>query len=77
MTVTIDEMCRLVALQLGLPEVAADDMILEDLGAESVDVMNIVAAVEDRYRITIDEGEIPDLRTAADLLARVRRGEAE
>jgi acyl carrier protein len=72
MTVSLDDVRDLVALQLGRRAVAADDRLVEDLGAESMDVMNVVAAAEDRYGVTIDEDEVPELRTAADLYERVR-----
>ena len=70
--VTIAEICSLVGLQLGLDRVGADDDLVSDLGAESADLVNLVAAVEDRYGIAIDEEELPDVKTAADLLERVR-----
>jgi acyl carrier protein len=47
--------------------VAAEDRLLEDLGARSLDQVNVVAALEDRYGIEIGEDELPDLRTVADL----------
>ncbi len=72
--VTIDEICKLVALQLGKRRVAADERLVEDLGAESLDVVNLVARLEERYDLTIDETELPDLRTATDLYERVRAG---
>lgn len=74
MAVTIDDVRSLVAVQLGRRRVAADDRLVEDLGAESLDLVNIVAALEDRYGIDIPEEEIADLRTVADLHARVLRG---
>lgn len=63
----MDEIITLVSLQLGIRNVNAEDRIVEDLGAESADVANIIAAIEDRFRITIDEAEIADIRTVADL----------
>jgi acyl carrier protein len=74
MTVTLEEIRNLVGRQLGTSRVAREALIVEDLGAESVDLMNIVAALEDRYGIAIDEGELPDLRTVGDLFERVRAG---
>jgi len=70
--VTIEEIEKLVAVQLGRRGVTADDRIVEDLGAESLDVVNIVATLEERYQITIEEVELPDLVTVADLYACVR-----
>lgn len=72
MRITLDDVRDLVALQLGRRTVEAGDRLVEDLGAESLDVMNVVAAAEDRYGVSLDESEIPDLRTVADLYQRVR-----
>lgn len=71
MKVTLDGVRELVALQLGRRSVAAGDRLVEDLGAESMDVLNVVASAEDRYGVAIDEGEVPELRTVADLYERV------
>jgi acyl carrier protein len=71
-TPTLEDVRRLVALQLGRRAVAAEDRLVEDLGAESVDLVNVVATAEERYGVTIDEAELPELRTVADLYERVR-----
>ncbi len=70
--VKIDDICSLVCLQLGLPRVGEDDHLLSDLGAESIDVVNLIAALEDRFGVAIAEDEIPDLNTVKDLFHRVR-----
>jgi acyl carrier protein len=46
---------------------------LEDLGIDSLDGLRIVAAVEKRYGIVIDEAEIARIRTMPDILGLVRR----
>ena len=67
------EILELVALQLGADAVRPEDRLAEQLGAESADVLNLVATLEDRYRIEIDEEEIPGLSTVADVVEFVRR----
>lgn len=74
MTVTIDDILELVRLQLGRTEVRAEDELQADLGAESADVANLVAVLEDRYGVEIDEEELPDLVTVEDLHRRVVEG---
>ena len=68
----IEEVQSVVALQLGRSEVQATDRIVEDLGAESADVVNIVAALEDKYGIAVDESELQNVRTVSDLDDLVR-----
>jgi acyl carrier protein len=69
--VVMDEIKKLVSLQLGVREVAEDSLLVEDLSAESADVANIVAALEDKYQITVKESEIAKIRTTVDLFELV------
>lgn len=69
---TLDQIRSLVCLQLGLTQVGDDDHLATDLGAESADVVNVIAAVEDKYDLEIAEDEIPDIETVRDLYERVR-----
>jgi acyl carrier protein len=73
MTIGADDVVELVRIQLGASDVQREDRFQEDLDAESADLLNIVAAAEDRWRITIGEEELIELRTVNDLLALVRR----
>ena len=69
--ITLEDILKLVSLQLGKRNPQADDRLVEDLGAESVDLMNIVAAVEAKYGVAIKESEIARVATARELLALV------
>src|SRR5205823_11698100 len=71
--VTVEEISTLVGVQLGKRGVKPDDRFLEDLGAESMDVVNIAAAIEDKYRIRIKESEIAGIRTPSDLLRLIQK----
>jgi acyl carrier protein len=73
MNVTLEEISTLVSLQLGKRKVHAADRIVEDLGAESADVANIIATLDEKYQIEIDEADIPAVRTVTDLFELVRR----
>lgn len=69
----IDEQVReIVTVQLGAEAVAPEARLLEELGAESADLLNLVAALEDRFAIEIAEEEIPGLATVADVQELVR-----
>ena len=70
---TVEEIAELVATQLGVARALPEDLIIEDLGAESADLVNIIAAVEDKYRVSVDEAEVLDVRTVADLHELVRK----
>jgi acyl carrier protein len=73
MTVTIDDLLGLVGLQLGARRVRPDDRLIEDLGAESADVVNILALVEERYGVFVDDQRLPGIRTVGDLHDEILR----
>ena len=64
---TAEEIRNLVGRQLGLRDVRLEDDIAADLGAVSADIINIVAALEDLYKVVIGEEELPDIRTVEQL----------
>ncbi len=67
----MDDLINIVSLQLGERDVFPENHFVEDLGAESMDIVNIIAAVEDKFAIKIREDEISDIRTLPDLLRLV------
>ena len=73
MQVDLDDVTAMIRTQLGIPSVSGDARIVEDLGAESADIVNLIATVEDKYRISIDEGELPAVHTVADVVSLVTR----
>jgi acyl carrier protein len=67
MVVTMEEIQTLVRLQLGRRKVFAEDRFMEDLGAESADLVNLIATVEDKFNISFDEADISRVRTVQQL----------
>ena len=61
--VSLEDIKRIVSLQMGIRGVGDEDRFLEDLGAESLDVLNIIAAIEKKYKVSIKDSEIPELQT--------------
>lgn len=70
MTIQMEDIFHLIKVTLGVRQVGPEDRIVEDLGAESADIANILAAVEDKFGVYIDEEDIADIRTVADLHTR-------
>lgn len=73
MNVKIEDILKITKLQLGQKNISEDDRFMEDLGAESADVVNIVASVEDKYDISFDDEDISDVRTVRELFDRARK----
>jgi len=64
---TLEKVSTLVRIQLGVRNVNGADRFMEDLGAESVDLVNIIAAAETAFDVTFDEDHLPGVRTVNDL----------
>jgi len=59
------------------PERVSTQARLEDLGLDSLDGLRIVAAVEKRFGIVIDEADITSIRTMPDIIRLVERHSGE
>ena len=61
--------CTLVADQLGVDvaEVTPDASILDDLGADSLDVVELVMSLEDAFDIEVPDEEVEGMRTIGDI----------
>ncbi len=59
----------IVSEQLGVDasEVTAESFILEDLGADSLDVVELVMAIEDAFDIEVPDAAVETLATVGDL----------
>ena len=68
---SLDEIIKLLKIQLGLKKIKADDKFYEDLGAESADIVNIIVLVEDKFEIIFPESEIPKIVSVRDLYSSV------
>jgi acyl carrier protein len=48
-------------------EIADDAYVLEDLGADSLDVVEMLMTLEDEMNITIPDDDVAGLRTVKDI----------
>lgn len=67
------DVIAIVETTLGRRGVRLEDRLIQDLGAESMDLVALAAALEDRYGIAIAEEELPRLERVADLVAHAER----
>ncbi len=65
-----EKIVNIIVDQLGCDEssVTEEAGILEELGADSLDVVEIMMAIEENFGITIPDEEIPSLKTIRDLM---------
>ncbi|SFV74499.1 Acyl carrier protein [hydrothermal vent metagenome] len=69
----IDEIKEVVVEQLSVnaDEVKEDSKFVEDLGADSLDVVELVMALEEKFDIEIPDDEAEKIQTVADVVAYV------
>ncbi len=66
----IDKVKELVAEQLGISKdtITAESNIVEDLGADSLDVIEMLMTLEDEYGITIPDEKIGQIKTIGQIV---------
>jgi acyl carrier protein len=71
MASVFDRVRARVAHQLGVEEetVAAESSFVEDLGADSLDVVELVMALEDEFKIEIPDEQAEKIVTVGDAVA--------
>ncbi len=52
--------------------ITADTNIMEDLGADSLDVVDMLMSLEDEFDVEIPDEEIEKMRTVADVVAYIK-----
>ncbi len=65
-----EKIVNIVVEQLGCDEgiVTEDASILDDLGADSLDVVEMLMAVEENFGISVPDEDIPNLKTVRDMM---------
>ena len=65
----------MLAKQLNLPadKIEADSDIIKDLGADSLDVVELLISLEDDYGISIPEEDIVNVKTVQDIVDMIEK----
>ncbi len=65
----IDKIRKLLAAQLNISEdkIKADSKLVEDLGADSLDMVEMLMTLEDQFGVTISDEEALKIKTVADI----------
>lgn len=64
---------QLIAEHFGLDTVNEQDHIVEDLGGDDLDVIELVMLLEETFNITIDDEEAYNIQTVQDVNECLRR----
>lgn len=67
---TFNKVADLLSEQLGISksEIALDSDVIKDLGADSLDVVQLLMSLEEDFGITVSEEEVSNLKTVEDII---------
>lgn len=67
---TFDKIKDLIVDQLDVEEskVTMDTNIQDDLGADSLDIVDLIMAVEDEFEVKIEDEDVENLKTVGDIV---------
>ena len=67
---TFSKVADLLSEQLGISksEIALDSDVITDLGADSLDVVQLLMSLEEDFGITVSEEEASNLKTVEDII---------
>lgn len=62
---TIDKVKQLIAEQLciSVDEIKDDANVIEDLGADSLDIVELLMSFEDEFKVSIPDEKLEELKT--------------
>lgn len=68
---TFDKVNEIIANQLSIDpkKISEKTNIAEDLGADSLDLVEILMSLEDEFGISIPDEAIPQIKTISDIVA--------
>lgn len=68
-----EKIVNIIVDQLGCDadSITEDSVILDDLGADSLDVVEMLMAIEENFGVAVPDEEIPNLKTVKDIVSYV------
>ena len=70
-----DKVTNIISEQLGIgtEEIQPEAKFMEDLGADSLDLVELVMAMEDEFGISIPDDKVEEIKTVQDAVNFIRR----
>ena len=72
---TIDKAKELLAAQLNISKdkIQDDSKLVEDLGADSLDMVEMLMTLEDEFGVSISDEDALNLKTVADIVSYIEK----
>ncbi|SHO52318.1 acyl carrier protein [Anaerocolumna xylanovorans] len=69
----LDRLIELLKSEIQVRDVEINEgtSLKDDLGLDSLDMMSLVAEVEDDFKVEIDETELPGIHTVGDIISKL------
>ena len=66
-----EKVAQILAAELGVDEdqVTLSANVMDDLGADSLDVVTLLMAFEEEFGLTIEDGEAENFKTVGDIVS--------
>lgn len=76
---TFDKVKKLLVEQLNIPaeKVLENSKIIDDLGADSLDVVEMLMTLEDEFNVTVTDEESVTLKTVGDIVKLIDKKTAK
>ena len=70
---TMEKVVTLLSEQLGVDKdkITAGSDVVKDLGADSIDVVQLLMAMEDEFGVTVTEADACNLKTVEDIVSLI------
>ncbi|MDY6023959.1 MAG: acyl carrier protein [Candidatus Borkfalkiaceae bacterium] len=72
---TLDKVKQLIAEHLNKPveEITEDKEIVKDLGADSLDIVEMLMALEDEFGVTVSDEDAIKIKTVGDIVNTIEK----
>ena len=72
-----EKVSKMLADQLGIAAdtIRPEQEVVKDLGADSLDVVELMMALEEEYGITLPENEVENVKTVQDIVDMMQKME--
>lgn len=72
---TLDKVKQLIAEHLNKPveEITEDKEIVKDLGADSLDIVEMLMSLEDEFGVTVSDEDAINIKTVGDIVKTIEK----